>query len=170
MNKMKKFLKITLLLIGVILISIVLFYGVLLFELYLGFERPDLAYKGDKTVPEEDVVRYGKITLRDLRLDEYNTHNGNTHFVKYYIIKKNHFSERQLDRLLSQYCSELYNKCDSYDMMSIHFYMECGKMPWFWNDGGHFPSLYENSDCKIGIFWISKDGIGFEDLRGVHGG
>ena len=170
MNKNKIFLIVMLLLVVATMISIILFYGVIGFEFYIGFERPDLTYKGDKTVPEEDVVRYGKITLRDLRMDEYNTHNGNTHFVKYYIIKKNHFSERQLDRLLSQYCSEQYNKCDSYDMMSFHFYMECSKMPWYWNDGGHFPSLYENSDCEIGIFWISKDGIGFHDLRGKRGG
>ena len=166
MNKNKGLLKAILLLIGAILFP----FFVILIDAYITFEHPGIKYNGEKSVPKEDVIHYGKITLRDLRMDECAAHNGNTHFVKYYIIKKNHFSERQLDRLLSQYCSELYNKCYSYDMMSIHFYMECSKMPWYWNDGGHFPSLYENSDCEIGIFWISKDGIGFHDLRGKRGG
>ena len=74
MNKIKKFLKIIPLLIGAIVIPIMLFYGVLLFELYIGFWRPDLTYKGNKTVPEEDVIYYGKITLRDLRLDKVYTY------------------------------------------------------------------------------------------------
>ncbi len=150
-----------LLLVGVILLPVFLFYGELLFEFYMALERPDLTYKGGKTVPEEDIIHYGKITLRDLRLDECITYNGDTLFIKYYIVKKNLFPKKKLNKLLSQYCSEQYNKCNSYDIMSFHFYRECGKMPWYWNDEGYFPDLEANSDCKIGVFWISKDGIEF---------
>lgn len=161
LDKIEILLKIMLLLVGMILLPVFLFYGELLFELYIGFGRPDLTYKGDKTVPEEDVIRYEKITFRDLRLDECTTYDGDTLFFKYYIVKKNRFSKRRLKKLLSQYCNEQYNKCNSYDIMAFHFYRECGTMPWFWNTHGYFPDLESNSDCKIGVFWISKDGIEF---------
>ena len=39
-------------------------------KMYICLAYPSLTYKGDKTVPEEDVIHYEKITLRDLRLNE----------------------------------------------------------------------------------------------------
>ena len=93
------FLKAIILLIGATLIPIILFYGVIVFKLYIGFERPDLTYDGDKTVPEEDVIHYGKITLRDLRLDhiETNKYNGERKCCKYFLVKGRHFSLKKLD-------------------------------------------------------------------------
>ena len=38
-------------------------------EFDIAFNRPDLTYKGDKTVPEADIIHLDKITLRDLRED-----------------------------------------------------------------------------------------------------
>lgn len=157
MNKNKGLLKAILLLIGAILFP----FFVIFIDAYITFEHPDIKYNGDKSIPKEDVIRYGKITLRDLRMDECTTYNGDTLFIKYYIVKKNHFSKRQLNKLLAKYCSEQYNKCDSYDIMSFHFYRECGRMPWYWNSHGYFPDLEANCDSKIGVFWISKDGIEF---------
>lgn len=161
MNKIKKFLKIIPLLIGATVIPIMLFYGVLLFELYIGFWRPDLTYKGDKTVLEEDVIHYEKITLRDLRLDQYRNYEGYTRHLKYYIVKSNNFSEKKIYRLLSNYCKEYYENNNSYDEIGFFFYEECGTMPWFWNNDGYFPDLEMNSSCLICRVFISKEEIKF---------
>ena len=39
--------------------------------MYIALFYPSIRYDGDKTVPEEDVIHYEKITFRDLRLDEF---------------------------------------------------------------------------------------------------
>lgn len=148
-------------LIGATVIPIMLFYGVLLFELYIGFWRPDLTYKGDKTVLEEDVIHYEKITLRDLRLDQYRNYEGYTRHLKYYIVKSNNFSEKKIYRLLSNYCKEYYENNNSYDEIGFFFYEECGTMPWFWNNDGYFPDLEMNSSCLICRVFISKEEIKF---------
>ncbi len=89
MKKNKMFLKAILLLIGAILFPIFILFVDLVVGLYVGFYRPDLTYDGDKSVPEEDVIRYGKITLRDLRLDiVYTVDYGNgKECHKYFIVK-----------------------------------------------------------------------------------
>ena len=163
MNKKKILLKAILLLIGAIVIPIMLFYGVLLFELYIGFWRPDLTYDGDKTVPEEDVIHYEKITFRDLRLDEYNEYSER--FYKFYIVKKNHISKKKIYQLLSNYCKEYYENNNSYDEIGFFFYGECGMMPWFWNNDGFFPDLEMNSGNLICRVFISK-----EETRFMEGG
>ncbi|MDE6719042.1 MAG: hypothetical protein K2J68_04205 [Treponemataceae bacterium] len=164
MNKIKKFLKIIPLLIGAtvgaIVIPIILFYGILLFELYIGFWRPDLTYKGDKTVPEEDVIYYGKITLRDLRLDKVYTYDydNRKECHKYFVVKKNHLSFEKLHERLSQFCRDYYKNQTECDEVNFHFYWECAKMPWYWNDEGHFPDLELNPVNKIGAYGVNKDG------------
>ncbi|MDE5776264.1 MAG: hypothetical protein K2H67_05235 [Treponemataceae bacterium] len=159
MNKNKGLLKAILLLIGAIVIPIMLFYGVLLFELYIGFWRPDLTYDGDKTVLEEDVIHYEKIALRDLRLDQYRNYEGYTRHLKYYIVKSNHLSKKKIYQLLLNYCKEYYENNNSYDEIGFFFYEECGTMPWFWNDEGFFPDLEMNSGNLICRVFISKEGI-----------
>lgn len=169
MNKMRMLLKAILLLIGAIVIPIILFYGVIVFKLYIGFERPDLTYKGDKTVLEEDVIYYEKITFRDLRLDQYRNYEGYTRHLKYYIVKSNHLSEKKIYQLLSNYCKEYYENNNSYDEIGFFFYEECGTMPWFWNDEGFFPDLEYNSDNEIITYRINKGGIIGHWLKGVGG-
>ena len=146
--------------VGAIVIPIMLFYGVLLFELYIGFWRPDLTYKGDKTVPEEDVIYYEKITLRDLRLDDVYTddYSNEKECHKYFIVKKNHLSFEKLHEQLSQFCRDYYKNQTEYDEVHFHFYEECATMPWYWNDEGHFPDLEANSENEIGAYGIYKDG------------
>lgn len=158
MNKKKMLLKIILLLIGAIVIPIILFYGVLLFELYIGFKRPDLTYKGDKTVLEEDVIYLEKLKIRDIRLDENSKYaDGTTFHRKNYIVKKNHISKKKIYQLLSNYCKEYYENHNSYDKIGFFFYEECGTMPWFWNNKGYFPDLEMNSSCLICRVFISKE-------------
>ena len=171
MNKKKLLLKAMLLLVGAIVIPIILFYGVLLFELYIGFWRPDLTYDGDKTVLEVDVIYYGKITLRDLRLDhiETNKYNGERKCCKYFLVKGRHFSLKKLDEQLSKYCFDYFDSQNEYDEIHFHFYEESGTMPWFWNNEGYFPDLEYNSDNEIITYRINKGGIIGHWLKGVGG-
>ena len=85
MNKIKKFLKTILLLIGAILFP----FFVILIDAYITFEHPGIKYDGDKTVLEEDVISYEKIALRDLRLDrvETNYYNDERKCCKYFLVK-----------------------------------------------------------------------------------
>ena len=171
MNKIKKLLKAIILLIGATLIPIILFYGVIVFKLYIGFERPDLTYDGDKTVLEEDVIYYEKITLRDLRLDyiETNKYNGERKCCKYFLVKGRHFSLKKLDEQLSKYCFDYFDSQNEYDEIHFHFYEESGTMPWFWNNEGYFPDLEYNSDNEIITYRINKGGIIGHWLKGVGG-
>ena len=128
---------------------IILYIFIGIIGLYIGLERPDITYKGNRSVPKEDVVHYGKITLRDLRMDKYTKYEGSSLFLKYYIVKKNHLSKRIL-RNGKFSCKLVF---DSYE--------ECSTMPWFWNNDGYFPDLEMNSQNLIAVYWITKDGLAF---------
>ena len=129
--------------------------------MYICLAYPSLTYKGDKTVPEEDVIHYEKITLRDLRLDEVLHYEEYTRHLKYYIVKSNHLSEKKIYRLLSNYCKDYYENNNSYDEIGFFFYEESGTMPWFWNNAGYFPDLEMNSGNLICRVFISKEEIKF---------
>ncbi len=154
------FLKAILLLIGAILFPIFILFVDLVVGFYVGFYRPDLTYDGDKSVPEEDVIRYGKITLRDLRLDRvYTDDYGNgKECHKYFLVKKNHLSFEKLHEQLSQFCRDYYKNQTEYDEVDFDFYSECAYMPWYWNDEGHFPDLEMNHENIIGAYGVYKDG------------
>ena len=128
--------------------------------IYIALVHPDITYKGDRTVPEKDIIRLEKITLRDLKQDIIYSDNTCS---KYYIIKKNHLSKRKLNDQLSKYCNDYYNNdCNDHDIISFHFYEEAGTMPWFWNNDGYFPDLEMNSKYRIYKCWVSKDWIKFK--------
>lgn len=156
MNKNKGLLKAILLLIGAIMFP----FFVIFIDAYIMFEYPGIKYYGDKTVPGEDVVRYGKITLRDLRLDKVYTDNyGNgKECYKYFLVKKNHLSFEKLHEQLSQFCCDYYKNQTRYDEVHFLFYRENRKMPWYWNDDGYFPDLETNSKNRIGVYGVYKDG------------
>lgn len=144
------------------MLPIILYIFIGIIGLYIGLERPDITYKGNRSVPKEDVVHYGKITLRDLRMDKYTKYERSSLFLKYYIVKKNHLSKRKLNNQLSKYCNDYYNNnCNNHDIISFHFYEESGTMPWFWNNDGYFPDLEMNSQNLIAVYWITTDGLAF---------
>ncbi len=161
MNKKKLLLKAILLLGGAIPLLIILFYGVVFFQLYIALEHPALIYKGDKTVPKEDVIYLEKLKIRDLHLDQYRNYGECTRHFKYYIVKKNFLSRKRLYKQLSQYCVDYYKNLNIYDYDEVRFffYEESSTMPWFWNNDGFFPDLQSNSGCLICKCFVSKDGI-----------
>lgn len=162
MNNKNGYFKSIFLLILAVMLPIILYIFIGIIGLYIGLERPDITYKGNRSVPKEDVVHYGKITLRDLRMDKYTKYEGSSLFLKYYIVKKNHLSKRKLNNQLSKYCNDYYNNnCNNHDIISFHFYEETGTMPWFWNNDGDFPDLEMNSQNLIAVYWITTDGLAF---------
>ena len=74
---------------------IILYIFIGIIGLYIALARPDITYKGDRTVPEKDIIRLEKVTLRDLRLDEYTKYEGSSLFIKYYIVKKKSSFEKK---------------------------------------------------------------------------
>lgn len=157
MNKNKGLLKAMLLLIGAILFP----FFVVLMDAYITFEHPGIKYGGDKSVPKEDVIRYGNITLRDLRLDKVYTddYSNEKECYKYFITKKNLLSLKKLHEQLSQFCCNYYKNQTEYDEVHFLFYRENRKMPWFWNNEGFFPDLEMNSKNLIGAYGVNNDGI-----------
>ena len=133
-------------------------------EFDIAFNRPDLTYKGDKTVPEADIIHLDKITLRDLREDHVIESGGKpTHYSKCYIVKKNNLSRKKLKAELIEYCKDYYEKNNTYDQIAFIFYEEGGRMPWFWNDDGYFPDLEYNSDLILGRCFVDKKGCRFRE-------
>ena len=78
------------------MLPIILYIFIGIIGLYIALERPDITYTGNRSVPKEDVVHYGKITLRDLRMDKYTKYEGSSLFLKYYIVKKIIFRKENL--------------------------------------------------------------------------
>lgn len=117
-------------------------------EFQIAFERPDLIYKGDKTVKEEDIIHLRRIILRDLKIDEKWSYGEKFRLFKYYIVKNNHLSKKMLKEQLLEYCKDFY-KNNNYDEIAFFFYEECGTMPWCWNNEGFFPDLEMNSEHRI---------------------
>ncbi|MDE7291896.1 MAG: hypothetical protein K2N58_07610 [Treponemataceae bacterium] len=113
----------------------------------------------DESVPKKDVVHSGKITLRDLRLDDMCPEKRRC--VKFYIIKNNHLSLENLHEQLSKFCHDYYEKQSEYAEIVFHFYRECEAMPWHWNDEGDFPDLETNSENEIGTYGVNKDEMDF---------
>ena len=142
---------------------IIIFPVFILFcQLQITFERPDIIYKGNKTVSKEDIIYLDKITLRDLKIYESSSYYGEkTHFLKYYLIKGSFLSKKNLKAKLLDYCKDYYKNHNSYDEIGFFFYEECGRMPWFWNNDGFFPDLEMNSDCLICRIFISKEEVKF---------
>lgn len=119
----------------------------------------EIVVNGDECVQKEDVVRLGKITLRDLRLDDM--HSEKRRCVKYYIVKNNHLSLEKLHEQLSGFCHDYYEKQGGYAEIIFHFYRECETMPWHWNNEGSFPDLETNAENEIGTYGVNKDGMDF---------
>lgn len=160
-KNVKKYINLSILVLFVIILpfyirSLVRHMSVYI-DMYIALFYPSIRYEGNKSVPEEDIINYEKITFRDLRLDEYNEYSER--FYKFYIVKKNHISKKKIYRLLSNYCKEYYENHNSYDKIGFFFYGECGMMPWFWNNDGFFPDLEMNSENLMCRFFASKDGI-----------
>ena len=127
-------------------------------DMYIAIANPALRYKGDRTVPNEDVIYLENLIVRDLRLDMDSKYiDGTSYCHKSYIIKNNHLSKKKIYQLLSNYCKEYYESHKFYDKIGFFFYGECGTMPWFWNNEGYFPDLEMNSNCLICRFFISKE-------------
>ena len=132
-------------------------------EFDIAINRPDLTYKGDKRVPEADIIHLDKITLRDLREDHFIEGGGSTRYSKRYIVKKNYLSRKKLKAELLEYCKDYYEKNNTYDQIAFIFYEEDGRMPWFWNDDGYFPDLEYNSDLILGRCFVDKKGCRFRE-------
>lgn len=93
MKNKKKYLKSFIFIAFITIIPVFIMFC----QFQITFERPDLIYKGDKTVSKKDIVYLDKITLRDLRIRESSSYyGGKTHFIKYYLIKRNFFSQKKL--------------------------------------------------------------------------
>ncbi len=166
-KNVKKYINLSILVLFVIILpfyirSLVRHMSVYI-DMYIALFYPSIRYEGNKSVPEEGIINYEKITFRDLRLDEYNEYSER--FYKFYIVKKNHISKKKIYRLLSNYCKEYYENNNSYDEIGFFFYEECGMMPWFWNNDGFFPDLEMNSGNLICRVFISK-----EETRFMEGG
>lgn len=119
----------------------------------------EIVVNGDEGVPKEDVIRFGKITLRDLRLEDM--HPEKRRCVKYYIVKNSHLSLEKLHEQLSEFCHDYYEKQSEYAEIIFHFYRECEAMPWDWNNEGDFPDLETKAENKIGTYGVNKDGMDF---------
>ena len=166
MNNKNGYIKPILLLLFAIIFPIALPIVGGIIGIYIALVYPDITYKGDRTVPEKDIIRLEKVTLRDLRLDEYTKYEGSSLFIKYYIVKKNLLSKRKLNDQLSKYCNDYYNNdCNDHDIISFHFYEEAGTMPWFWNNDGYFPDLEMNSENLIAVYWITENDILFREYH-----
>lgn len=126
-----------------------------IFVIFVGVTHPYLNYEGDKTVPKEDVIHYGYLTFRDLRMDEYTTCDGKNLYVKVYLLKGSILPKKLL---LQKYCKEQFDACKTHDIMSFRFYRVSGKMPWFWKDEEPFPDLEQCADNMLS-FWVESDGI-----------
>ena len=132
---------------------IILYIFIGIIGLYIALARPDITYKGDRTVPEKDIIRLEKITLRDLKQDRIYSNNTCS---KFYIVKNNFLSQKKLHKELSIFCCKYYDEQNEFDELTFIFYEECATMPWFWNNDGYFPDLEMNSNCLVCRFFISK--------------
>ena len=72
------------------MLPIILYIFIGIIGLYIALARPDITYKGDRTVPEKDIIRLEKITLRDLKQDRIYSNNTCS---KFYIVKNNFLSQ-----------------------------------------------------------------------------
>ncbi len=125
---------------------------------YIALACPDLTYEGDRTVPEEDVIHHEKLTLRDLRVDliETDENTGEKICKKYFLIKGYHFHSKKIYTQLLQFCFDYFAMQNAYDEIYFRFYEESGKMPWFWNEEGHFPDLFDLDDNLLVTYTIHK--------------
>lgn len=93
-------------------------------DMYIAIANPVLRYKGDRTVPDEDVIYLENLIVRDLRLDMDSKYiDGTTYCHKSYIIKKNHLPKKKIYQILSAYCKEYYESHNNYNEISF-FSME----------------------------------------------
>ena len=158
MKNKNGYFKSILLLILAVMFPIILYIFIGIIDLYIALVYPDITYKGDRTVPEEDVIRLEKITLRDLKQDRIYSNNTCS---KFYIVKNNFLSQKKLHKELSIFCCKYYDEQNEFDELTFIFYEECATMPWFWNNDGYFPDLEMNSENLIAVYWITKDGLVF---------
>lgn len=119
----------------------------------------EIIINGNESVPKEDVVHFGEITLRDLRLDD--RYPEKRQRVKYYIIKNSHLSLEKLHEQLSEFCHDYYERQSEYAEIIFHFYRECETMPWDLSNEGNCPDLETNSENEIGTYGVNKDGMDF---------
>ena len=159
MNNKNGYIKPILLLLFAIIFPIALPIVGGIIGIYIALVHPDITYKGDRTVPEKDIIRLEKITLRDLKQDRIYSNNTCS---KFYIVKNNFLSQKKLHKELSIFCCKYYDEQNEFDELTFIFYEECATMPWFWNNDGHFPDLEMNSKYRIYKCWVSKDWIKFK--------
>ncbi len=124
----------------------------LLCDLYDEF--PAIAYKGDRTVPAEEVITFGGLVMRDMHIS-YMCADEETEYSKCYLIKNPRMKLDALCAALGSFCAqELEQNADGKKKRFL-FYRTGRKMPWFWNES--ISSLDGNPSDLIGAFSYSED-------------
>ena len=88
-KKTKIVLCVVLCIIALPLIRKLAICGILFVEFGLHDKYPSLFHKGDKNVPQEDIIKIGNIYMRDLKMDRISNDKESRYIYKYYILKKN---------------------------------------------------------------------------------
>lgn len=130
-----------------LIIVLFVFFSICLIVIEIQWSYPNITYKGNRTVPQEDIICLEKITLRNLKIDECRDYN-NKRRCQYYIVKNKFISREELHKELSSFCYSSYDNQNEFDVITFHFFKECREMPWFWNDKGYFPDLEWNQKNK----------------------
>ncbi len=136
-------------------------YGIVYVQFGLRDKYPSLFYKGDKNVPQEDIVKIGNVYMRDLKMERASNDKESRYVYKYYILKKNKLPPQNLNENLLDYCGVFFDAQSEYDEIQFVIFKECPKMPWYWNNEGFFPDLELNYENEIATYWVDKDNISY---------
>lgn len=124
------------------------------FPFFLYDEFPAIAYKGDKTIPSEEVIMFEGLVMRDMHI-RYMCADEETEYSKCYLIKNPRMKLDALCGALKSFCTQELEQNADGKKKTFLFYRTGRKMPWFWNET--ISSLdWEPSDL-IGAFSYSED-------------
>ena len=160
-KKTKIVLCVFLCIVSLPLLRLLAIYGIIYVEFGLRDKYPSLFYKGDKNVPQEDVVKIGNIYMRDLKKDRISDDKETRYVYKYYILKKNKLSPSDLNEILLEYCGDFFDAQAEYDEIQFCIFKECPRMPWYWNDDGFFLDLELNYKNEIATYWADREHISY---------
>lgn len=160
-KKAKIILCVLLCIIALPLLRQLAIYGIIYVEFGLRDKYPSLFYKGDKNVPQEDVIKIGNVCMRDLKMDRVSDDNQTRYVYKYYILKKNKLSPSDLNEILLEYCGDFFDAQAEYDEIQFCIFKECPRMPWYWNDDGFFLDLELNYENEIATYWVDRKHISY---------
>lgn len=102
------------------------FFSICLSVIEIQWSYPNITYKGNRTVPQEDIICLEKITLRNLKIDECRDYN-NKRRCQYYIVKNKFISREELHKELSSFCYSSYDSQNEFDVITFHFLKSVGK-------------------------------------------